>query len=366
VSIELEAGEGPFVRIRGRRVLSFAGCDYLGLARRPDVIAVARSALERCGVGAAASRTTTGTWTPHVGLERALASWMDAEDAVLLPSGFLSSAALAVALAPTADVALLDAGAHPSLRDAATLSRLPVVEFPRFDVRAAARAARGRRPLVLTDSIHVATGAIAPLSALRALVDRTRGRLVVDDAHGIGVLGARGRGAVERLGAAGERVHVAGSLSKALGAHGGFVVGTRRLCADVRSRFAAYAGGTPIPPAVAAAAEAAVRLASTDASPRRRLRANAARLRRRFVAMGLATPPAGVPWFAVADRPRPELKAMATSLLRAGFLVPHLTYFGAPEGGFLKIAVTAAHTTEQIDALADQIARGAGPSRVRR
>jgi 7-keto-8-aminopelargonate synthetase-like enzyme len=353
----IEAADGPSVVVGGRRLVSFAGCDYLGLARDPAVVAAAQEALRRCGVGAGASRTTTGTWTAHLELERSFADWMDADDAVLLPSGYVAAAALAVALAPRCDVVLLDAGAHPSLHDAATLTRLPVVEYARFDAAAARRSARGRRPLLITDAVHVPSGRLAPLRALRDVVDRAGGRLIVDDAHGVGVLGLRGRGAVEALAAGGPRVHVAGSLSKALGAHGGFVVGTRALCDDVRTRFAAYAGATPIPPATAAAACAALHLAAAVDSPRRRLRANAALLRRRFVAMGLATPRAGTPWFAVAGRPPRELKTIERSLLRAGFLVPYLRYFGAPAEGFLKIAVTAAHRREHVEALADALAR---------
>jgi 7-keto-8-aminopelargonate synthetase-like enzyme len=368
--LPIEAADGPFVVVRGRRLTSFAGCDYLGLARHPEVVAAAREALAACGVGAAASRTTTGTWAAHVELERALADWNGEEDAVLLPSGYVAGAALAAALARDADVVLLDAGAHPSLVDAATLTGLPVVRFPRFDADAARRAARGRRPLVVTDSVDVATGRLAPLRALRAVVDRAKGRLVVDDAHGVGVLGARGRGAVEELSAEGPRVHVAGSLSKALGAHGGFVVGSRRLCDDVRSRFRAYAGATPIPPSTAAAATAAVRLASGENSPRRRLRANASILRRRFAAAGLATPRAGTPWFAVSGRAPRELKAVERALFEAGFLVPHIRYFGAPAEGFLKIAVTAAHRPEHVEALADalaaQLGRGSRRPRVPR
>jgi len=370
----IESAEGPFAVVRGRRFVSFAGCDYLGLARDPDVIAAAQESLRTCGVGAGASRTTTGTWTAHAELERALAEWMGADEAVLLPSGYVAGAALAAVFAREADVVLLDAGAHPSLRDAATLTRLPVVEYAHFDAAAARRVARGRSPLVVTDAGHVASGRLAPLAALRDVVDRADGRLVVDDAHGVGVLGARGRGAVEALSAAGPRVHVAGSLSKALGAHGGFVFGAGSLCDDVRAKFAAYAGATPIPPATAAAASAAVRLASRDDAPRRRLRANAALLRRRFVAMRLPTPRAGAPWFAVAGRPAAVLRSIEKRLLADGFLVPYLRYFGAPPEGFLKIAVTAAHERGHVEALADalaghlagQLARGSTRSRVRR
>jgi 8-amino-7-oxononanoate synthase len=370
MSLPIEAADGVHVTVAGRRLVSFAGCDSLGLARHPAVVDAARRSLAACGLGAAASRTTTGTWTPHLDLERALAAWMGDDDCVLLASGWVAGTALAAALAPETDVVLLDAGAHPALRDAATLTGLPVREFAHFDARGASRAVHGGRPLVLTDAVDVTRGALAPLAALRRLVERTKGHLVADDAHGVGVLGDRGRGAAAAARALGPRVHVAGSLSKALGAHGGFVTGPRALCDDIRTRFTGYSGGTPIPPSTAAAAAVAVRLASEGDDLRRRLRANAALLRRRFVAMGLATPRAGLPWFSVAGRPARELKSAETALRRAGFLVPYLRYFGAPPEGFLKIAVTAAHETAHVeglaDALATQIGRGSSGPRVPR
>jgi len=370
MSITIESADGVHVVAGGRRLVSFAGCDYLGLARHPEVIRAARRSLADCGVGAGASRTTTGTWTAHADLEHALAAWMNAEDCVLLPSGWVAGTALCAALAPEAESVLLDAGAHPALRDAARLTGLPVREFAHFDARAAARAADSGRPLVLIDGVDVTRGALAPLPALSRLAARTGGRVVVDDAHGIGVLGPYGHGAAAALGAAGPRVHVAGSLSKALGAHGGFVTGSRDLCDAVRKRFAGYSGGTPIPPSTAAAAAVAVRLASGGDDLRLRLRANAALLRRRFRVLGLDVPRTGLPWFSVAGRPARTLKAMESALRRDGFLVPYLRYFGAPPEGFLKIAVSAAHKRSHIESLADalatQIGRGSTGPRVPR
>jgi 8-amino-7-oxononanoate synthase len=370
MAIEIESADGVHVLAGGRRLVSFAGCDYLGLARHPDVVAAARRTLASCGLGAGASRTTTGTWTAHAELERVLCVWMGTDDCVVLPSGWVAGAALCAALAPGADVVLLDAGAHPALRDAARLTGLPVREFAHFDARAASRAAGAERPIVLTDAVDVTRGALAPLAALKRLAERTGGSLVVDDAHGVGVLGPYGLGTAAALGAGGPRVHVAGSLSKALGAHGGFVTGTRGTCDAIRTRFAGYSGGTPIPPSTAAAAVVAVRLASGGDELRSRLRKNAALLRRRFAAMGLDVPRAGLPWFSVAGRPARALKSMEGALRRDGFLVPYLRYFGAPPEGFLKIAMSAAHKRSHVEALASaletQIGRGPTGPRVPR
>ena len=353
----LDAAEGVHVVLGGRRLVSFAGCDYLGLARREEVLAAAETALRRCGLGAGASRTTTGTWRAHLDLERALARWLRTEDCVLLPSGWVAAGALAVALAPACDFALVDGGAHPALRQAAALTGLPVRVFAHLDARDAGRLAARRRPLVLTDAVDVRRGAPAPLAALRRVAVRTGGYLIVDDAHGLGVLGPGGRGAAAAAKAGGPRVVTAGSLSKAIGAHGGFVAASRKVCAQVRTRFDGYAGGTPIPPSTAAAAAVAVRLAARGDSLRRRLRANATILRRRFALLGLAAPQPGLPWFAVSGLPASRLAAVARSLRRDGFLVPHLHYFGAPAGGFLRIALSAAHEPSQVEALGDALAR---------
>ena len=350
MAVSIESASGVRVVVGGRRLVSFAGCDSLGLARRREVVAAARNVLAECGLGASASRTTTGTWDEHRDLERALATWLGTEDAVVLSSGWVAGQALAAGLADYCDFTLLDAGAHPALADAAKLAGLPVRTFAHFDAAEARRACDTGRPLVLTDGVDVAAGRVAPLRALAALVAQRGGCMIVDDAHGIGVLGERGRGTVDALGAAGPCVHTAGSLSKALGAHGGFVADTRAVCDRIRERYAGYAGGTPIPPSTAAGAVAAVLIAAAGDDLRSNLRANARLLRRRFAEMGLPVPRPDLPWFSVSGRR--GLAAASKRLARAGFLVPHLTYFGAPRGGYLKIAVTAAHTRDEIEALA--------------
>lgn len=353
----LDGADGVHVVVDGRRLVSFAGCDSLGLAREPAVVAAARESLARDGLGAAASRTTTGTWRPHLDLERALARWLRAPDAVLLASGYMAGSALAVALAPRCDAAVLDAGAHPALEQAAVLSGLPVRRFRHFDAADARRVARGARPLVLVDAVGTRRGTLAPLRALRDLAVRTRGHLVVDDAHGVGVLGPNGRGAAALLRAEGPRVHLAGSLSKALGGHGGFAASTRAVANAVRARFAGYAGATPIPPSTAAAACEAVRRAAAGDDLRARLRANSRLLARRFAALGLPAPRGGVPWFGVEDGDPARLARIGAALARAGFLAPVLRYFGPHRGAFLRVAVTAAHSRDDVEAFAEALGR---------
>lgn len=336
----------------GRRLTSFGGCDYLGLAKDDEVHTAAHAGLDFLGAGACASRTTTGTMDAHVALESTLAEYFGTETAIHLPSGWLAGQALARALAPECDAVLIDDLAHPALADAAVLTGLPVLRYEHFDAAAARRAAEKDRVLVLTDGVNVALGTTAPLRRLAALVEKNSGHLIVDDAHAAGVLGRLGRGTIEATRSSGPRVHLVGSLSKAFGGQGGFIVGTSELIALVRERATVIAGATPLTPSAAAAAECALRMAADDL-PRRLLRANAARMRAHLVRLGVAVPQRGAPWFAVgAGRPARDLAAAAKLLQRRGFLVPHIRYFGFPAGGYLKIAVTALHTAAQIDALA--------------
>jgi 8-amino-7-oxononanoate synthase len=250
----LDGAHGVVVSAGGRRLVAFAGCDSLGLARHPRVVAAARRALDRFGAGASASRTTTGTMVPHVQLEKALARWLGAPDAVTTASGFLASALAVRALSSTCGGVLLDAGAHPALSRAAEGSGLRVKTYGRFDAEALRRAlaaVRWRRPMVLTDSLDLTTGARAPVRALLAAA-RSRGAvLVLDDAHGVGALGPRGRGVSDGVKLPGPGFILAGTLAKALGAHGGFIAASSAVCRAARAA-AEYAGATPVPPSVAA------------------------------------------------------------------------------------------------------------------
>ncbi len=355
----IHAADGVEIEMDGRRLVSFAGCDSLGLARHPEVVEAAREALSRCGLSASASRTTTGTWDEHLRLEATLAAYMETADAVVLPSGWLACQSLTRALADRSRGLLVDEGAHPSVHDAALLSGVTVTAYKRFDANDARRRAQdlvGGRPILTTCSVDLARGALAPLADLARVAADLAGSLVIDDAHGVGVLGGRGRGAAEHVGAAGPHVHVAGTLSKAFGTHGGFVAGSRRTCDAVRARAPAYAAATPLPPALAAAARRAVELA-TDGELRTRLQRRCKNLAERFRGLGLAAPAEPLPWMAVHCTDGARLRRLSAALRGAGLLVPYVRYHGAPPQGYLRVAVSAAHTPAHLAALADALAR---------
>ena len=366
----IESANGTLVTLDGRALVSFAGCDLLGLARHREVLAAAHGALDRYGASASASRTTTGTLRVHLDLEDALRRFFGTKDAVTLPAGWLAAQALARVLAPDADSVLLDESAHPALIDAAHLVELPIARYAHFNAEDAARKARGEgRVLILTDGIDAARGRLAPLPALAKLAAATGGHLIVDDAHGAGVLGPTGRGTASHLGVRGTRVNLVGSLSKAFGSQGGFVVGTTARCDAVRAEAAVFAGATPLAPSAAGAAAASVRVAAAFFQDSARTRAYAARIRqmrRHLTRLALPVPQPGLPWFSVTAEAlpsagKPSLAKVSARLADLGFLVPAIDYFGGPEGGILKIAVSAAHTAAQIDGLAAALESALAP-----
>ena len=344
------------VRVAGREYLYFGGCDYLGLATDTRVIEAARRGLERQGLSASASRTTSGEAREHLELEHELARAHGAPAALLTADGYLAASVALQGLAGGASRALLDEGAHASLFDAARAAGLETEPFPHLDLRALDGRLRGGAPaVVLTDSVFPSRGEAVDVDGLVELTRRHGATLVLDDCHATGVLGARGLGSSEHPGVPGPGVIVVSTLSKALGTFGGFVLGGTAEVARMRTRAQAYAGATPVPAALAAAASAALRLAFEDAQLRTRLRANVARLRAGLAQLGIPVPALEHPVHALPAALGGEPARLAERLAQANLWVPRVRYLGDAE--HLRLVVTAAHRDEHVDALLDVLAR---------
>ncbi|MCA8960499.1 MAG: aminotransferase class I/II-fold pyridoxal phosphate-dependent enzyme [Planctomycetes bacterium] len=330
----------------GRVIVAFAGCDYLGLSQDPQVIDALRSGLDDYGVGAGASRSTTGTCREHIELERELSLFLGAPDAVLLSDGTLANLAVAEALFPSSDdtTIAVERDAHPSLRLALRGRRIVS-----FDHHAAPPATVD---WIVTDGVYPSVGKRAPIADWLA-----RGhRVWVDDAHGFGVLGDRGRGVLETFGLEpNDRLIVSGTLSKAAGTHGGFVAGTADLASAIR-RTSPYVTATPPPPALARASRVALsRIA--EGSLRRRLNDNSERMRRGLESLGIPTPGDAFPVFAWAESSADATSRIQRRLLDADFLVPCIRYPGGPDSAYLRLAVSALHEPSDIDALIEALGR---------
>lgn len=251
-------------------VIDLASNDYLGLGRHPEVVDAAVAATRRWGAGATGSRLVTGTTEEHLALEDELAEFTGKPAALVFSSGYTANLGAVVALSGRGSLIVSDGGSHASLVDACRLSRARVVVVDRGDVAAAARALAERteeRALVVTDSVYSADGELAPLLALHGASRAHGAVLLVDEAHGLGVRGDRGRGLVDELGLSRhEDVVVTATLSKALGSQGGVVLASERVREHLISSARTFIFDTGLAPAAVGAARAALGVLRRDPS----------------------------------------------------------------------------------------------------
>jgi len=350
----LQQCDRVFVRHRGRRLVYFGGCDYFRLACHPAVLAATHDAIDRHGLNVAASRATTGNHPVYATLERALARFFGSERAVLVPSGYTTNLIAVQALAPEITHALIDDRAHASLADAARGLGCPARSFRHRDpadleskVR---RLGRGARLLVLTDGLFARDGSIAPLARYLDALPAS-GRLLVDDAHGAGVLGARGRGTPEHCGVRSDQIIQTGTLSKAFGAYGGVVLADEAVIGRIASASQQFAGSTPLPPPLAAAALAALEVLGSDPGCRTRLWGNVRRVKVALRESGLAQADTPCPVVSVEGITPQASQRLRLALLRHQIYPNLIRYPGGPSAGYFRFALSSEHTPEQLDAL---------------
>ena len=341
----LETPVGARVRIEGRELLNFSSNDYLGLAANELVRQAAQAALALHGVGAGASRLVVGDTPAHQSLERALAKFEGTERALLFNSGYAANVGALTSLFGVGDVVFSDELNHASLIDGCRLSRAKVVVYPHRDVEALealVRATPGRRRAIVTDTVFSMDGDRAPVRGLRELADRHELALLVDVAHATGVLGPGGRGLCALEGVTPD-VHV-GTLSKAIGAFGGFVCGSQALCELLLNRARPLIFSTALPAAICAAAERALELIS-DGGLQARLAGHVAAF---ATALG-ARPDSAI--FPVVVGAATRALELSASLRERGFLVKAIRPPTVATSR-LRIALSAAHSRDEVMALA--------------
>ena len=295
-------------------VLDLAGNDYLGLSRHPEVTSAAADAARAWGAGAGASRLVTGTLAIHDDLEHALAAFLRQPSALAMSTGYHANLGVVTALADRDCLVVSDAHVHASLVDAARLSRAEIAIVPHNDTDAVAKAlagARGRRTVVLAESVYSVLGDAAPLRELAELCSSYDALLVVDEAHGLGVVGDGGHGLVAELGLAGlDHVVVTATLSKALGSQGGAVLGPVALRDHLVNRARPFIFDTGLAPAAAGGALAALGLLRADPGRSELVRARATSL---AGALGVAASAGAVLSIPMAS-PQVALAAQAAAL----------------------------------------------------
>ena len=354
---DTDRSAAPIVKRDGRRLVSFSCNDYLGLATDPGMIEAAIAATRASGTGAGAPRLTTGSFTGYKTLESKLAKLKDTADAVVFGSGYLANVGIIPVFAGKPDLILIDELAHSSMLTGASLSGATVVHFAHNDPDALAQALTRKRTqyrhcLILTEGVFSMDGDLAPLPEFAQLAADHNAWLMTDDAHGLGVVGG-GRGSGFAFNTRPRVPLQMGTLSKAVGAYGGYLCASTAVCALVRNRARSFVYSTALPPGTVAAALQGLETITSD--PARVTRPLA--LARRFAdALGLAPAESAIVPLVLGNNS--TALAASDALADAGFLVTAIRPPTVPTGtARLRFTFSAQHTDEQISALIEAVRR---------
>ncbi|UVT20727.1 MAG: 8-amino-7-oxononanoate synthase [Nitrospira sp.] len=350
----LESATGPTVRYAGREIILLSSNDYLGLSTHPEVIRAAIEATEQYGTGSGASRLISGTLPPHARLEAALATFKGTEAALLFGAGYLANLGVIPNLIARGGLILADRLCHASLIDGCRLSHADFRVFRHLDcahVESLLRRRSTNRPtLIITEGLFSMDGDLAPLPDLVSLAERYGAMLYVDDAHGTGIIGPTGRGTIEHFGLEQRIPFHMGTLSKALGNHGAYVVGPNDLIQYLINTTRPFIFTTALPPAIAAAASAALDVIQHEPERRARLWSNRQRLFNGLLRLGFRMTQTVGPILPVLVGGAANASALAEQLLSHGIYAPAIRPPTVPDGtSRIRFTVTSEHTADQID-----------------
>jgi len=350
----LAGPQGPRPLVDGRRMLAFCSNDYLGLANHPSVIAAFKQGADTYGVGSGAAHLIMGHSVAHQALEEELADFTGRARALLFSSGYLANLGVISALSGRADQVFEDCLNHASLLDGARLSRARLRRYAHADPRALSRMLEGDGArLIATDGVFSMDGDLAPVLELVPMARRAGAWLLVDDAHGLGVLGEEGRGSLAHLGLGPEQVPIlVGTLGKALGTAGAFVAGSWELIETLIQRARTYIYTTAVPPALAAATRESLRIARRESWRRERLQALIRRFRAGAAELDLPLIDSATPIQPLIAGTARQALAWSKWLEAFGILVSAIRPPTVPEGSArLRVSFSAAHTAEDVDRL---------------
>lgn len=356
----LDGPQGARVREGGRALVNFSANDYLGLANHPRLRESAHRAIDEFGVGAGASPLVSGHLRVHARAEERFAQFSGLPRALLFGSGYAANLGILAALG-TRDAAIFsDELNHACLIDGARLSRAEVHRYPHRDLDTLARQlaeSKAEVRIVATDAVFSMDGDVAPVPELVELCERHDAWLVLDDAHGVGVLGATGRGTLEHFALRSRRIVYMATLGKALGGYGAFVAGEADVIEWLVQRARTYIYSTGLPPMAAAVASAALDLVEEQPSLVATLRAHIALFGAALDRVGVKAPgsPTAIQPIVVGTAER--ALNLAEGLHQRGFIVPAIRPPTVPEGtSRLRVSLCAAHSREEVEALAAALA----------
>lgn len=355
----LESAQGVHIRVDGQEVLSFCSNDYLGLANHPDLIAAAQAALQSAGVGGGASHLITGHHQLHHDLEEALAASVGLPRALLFSTGYMANIGAVTALVGRGDAIFADKLNHASLNDAMLLSRADIKRYAHNDMAQLEKllaTANAPRKLVMVDAVFSMDGDMAPVPEMLALCERYDAWLLLDDAHGFGVLGADGKGILQHFQVHSPRIIYMATLGKAAGVSGAFVAGDATLIETLVQNARTYIYTTATPPMLAGALLQSLKVIDQDGWRREHLRELITALKaglktRRWQLMASET--AIQPLLIGSNE---QALGVSERLLEMGILVPAIRPPTVPANtARLRISLSAAHSLEDVARLTEAL-----------
>ena len=355
----LTSQQSPHIQVEGRAYLSFCSNDYLGLANHPRLIAALQQGAQEWGVGAGAAHLVSGHMAPHQQLEQQLAGFVGKPEALLFSTGYMANIGVVQALAGKGDTIFADKLNHASLNDAMQLSRADVQRYRHNDMahlesllQKNAEAGPAGRKLIITDAVFSMDGDLAPLPELLALCERYNGWLLLDDAHGFGVLGDQGRGSLSHFGVSSPRIIYMATLGKAAGVFGAFVAAEPVVIETLVNHARSYVYTTASPPALAVAVQQSVQLIGQGDALRAHLHVLIGKLRTGLNDLRWPLMPSQTAIQPLLIGDNATALALSAGLRERGLWVAAIRPPTVPEGtARLRITLSAAHTESDVDTL---------------
>ncbi len=350
----LESRQDTVVTMEGHRVIMIGSNNYLGLTSHPEVVQAAHGALEQYGTGCSGSRYLNGTLTMHMELERELAAFVRKEAAMTFSTGFQSNLGILSAIAGRNDVILCDKENHASIYDGCRLSYASLVRYRHSDMadleKLLAEVPDDKGRLIVTDGVFSMGGDIANLPEIVRLARKYGARVMVDDAHGLGVMGANGRGTAEHFGLEDEVDIIMGTFSKSLASLGGYMAASERVVNYVRHHSRPFIFSASIPPANCAAALAALRVLAREPQRVQALRDAAAHMRRGLREAGIPLYETQTPIIPILTYDDMRTFQICRTLFDAGVYVNPVISPAVPQGqAMIRTSYMATHTPDVLD-----------------
>jgi len=358
--IILESATGNYVTIQNKQYSYFAGNDYLGLANNPLIKQQANQAIATYGMNFSASRKTTGTSSLHQLLEKKIAQFKDSEAAIVFASGYLGNYILINALSDKFDAIFTDESVHPSMLLGFPSNKIREIHYYKHcdsaNLEELLEKHKTDNPLILTDGIFALTGEIAPIAKIHEIAVRMNAILVVDDAHGTGILGETGKGTPEYFGLhKATNIYQTETFSKAFGVYGGFIASTQQVIEKIFTQSPVFAGSTALPPTLAAAAIQSLELVSSQPELRNRLFENIDYLKPQLLNLGFNLVESRTPIASLFFETREKAVNLSEFLYQNQIIAPFIEYPVKHDNYIIRLTISSAHTKNQIDNLIENL-----------